>query len=133
MTDIGWPPKTGFDLERKDWKHYRPDRGAICLAVLRRDGFISLDAGERTGRVLTRPFTVPGPSLWLNAEAWEGEVRVEVIDEDGRVAARSEPVSGDQPAAEVVWREGNISGLESRTVQLRFELRQAGLYAFWFE
>lgn len=133
VTDIGWPPKTGFDLERRDWKHYRPDRGAICLAVLRRDGFISLDAGERTGRVLTRPFTVPGPSLRLNADAWEGEVRVEVIDEDGRIAARSEPVSGDQPAAEVVWQEGNISGLESRTVQLRFELRQARLYAFWFE
>ena len=28
---------------------YHPDTGAVCLAVLRRDGFISLDAGRRLG------------------------------------------------------------------------------------
>ena len=32
---------------------YYPDAAAICLAVLRRDSFISLDAGEQTGIILT--------------------------------------------------------------------------------
>ena len=134
VTDIGWPPKTGFDLERKDWKHYRPDRGAICLAVLRRDGFISLDAGEGTGWVLTRPFSVPGPTLWVNADAPEGELRIQVIDAGGRVAARSGPVLGDQPRVEVAWQEGGHRRPPGgKTVQLRFELRRARLYSFWVQ
>ena len=133
MTDIGWPPKTGFDLERKDWKHYRPDRGAICLAVLRRDGFISLDAGEGMGWVLTRPFSVPGSTLWVNADALEGELRIEVIDAGGRVAARTVAVLGDQPGVEVAWQEGDIADRQGKTVQLRFELRQARLYSFWLQ
>ncbi len=133
VTDIGWPPKTGFDLDRQDWKHYRPDWGAICLAVLRRDGFMSLDTGERAGWILTRPFTVPGSTLFVNADALEGELSIQVIDEDGREMARSAPLTGDQPAAEVAWQEGDIAAHESKTVQLRFELRQARLFSFWIQ
>ena len=129
---LGWPPKTGLDLRREDWKYYRPDRSAICLAVLRRDGFMSLDAGAG-GSVLTREFTAPGPELFVNVEASEGELAVEVVDENGAVVARSEPLSGDQPNAAVAWQDGNIADHEGTAVQLRFALRDASLYSFWFE
>ena len=34
---------------------YYPDRGAICLAVLRRDGFVSLDGDESGGAMPYEP------------------------------------------------------------------------------
>jgi len=37
-----------------------PDAGAICLAVLRRDGFISVDAANEQGSLVTRPFVLTG-------------------------------------------------------------------------
>ncbi len=41
---------------------------AIGLAVLRRDGFVSLNAGTSTGVVTTRPLSCAGIRLFLNAE-----------------------------------------------------------------
>ena len=127
---LGWPPKTGLDLTREDWKYYRPDRSAICLAVLRRDGFMSLDAGAG-GSVLTREFTVPGPELFVNLDATDGQLVVEVIDESA-VVARSGPLSGDQTNAAVAWQDGNIADHEGAAVRLRFALHDASLYSFWF-
>ena len=133
VTDIGWPPKTGLDLIATDWKYHRWDKGAICLAVLRRDGFMSLDAGETEGSVLTRGLTVSGPELFVNVDATDGQLVVEVLDEDGAVAARSAPLLADQPSAVVEWQEGNIADHEGKAAQLRFALRDASLYSFWFE
>jgi hypothetical protein len=53
------------------------DCGAICLAVLQRDGFISLDAGEQEGHVVTKPFEMSDGKLSVNVNAREGELRVE--------------------------------------------------------
>ena len=64
----------GFDLYQ----------GAICLAVLRRDGFISLDADEEAGTVLTKPFSLLGQQLFVNVDAPQGELRTEVLDMLGR-------------------------------------------------
>ena len=47
----------------------------MCLAVLRRDGFVSLDADEKPGTVTTRPFRCAGTELWANVETKDrGEV-----------------------------------------------------------
>ncbi len=56
------------------------DGGAICLAVLRRDGFISLDAGKEEGQILTKPFSLPDGKLFINANARDGHLRVEVLN-----------------------------------------------------
>ena len=42
--------------EDPGYEDYTPDAGAVCLAVLRRDGFISLDAAEKEGTLLTKSF-----------------------------------------------------------------------------
>ena len=42
---------------------------AICLAVLRRDGFISLDPTDTKDIIQTKPFTVSGYQLFVNVDA----------------------------------------------------------------
>ena len=118
---------------------YEEDRGAICLAVLRRDGFVSLDADEGEGVLLTRPLVWRGSTLWVNADAAEGEVEVEVLNEDGAVLgdwsrAQALPLSEDGVRLEMNWNgSGDLGNLRGQLVRLRFYLRNADLYAFWTE
>ncbi len=110
-----------------------PDQGAVCLAVLRRDGFISLDAGEQEGTLVTRPFTVAGSRLFVNVDAARGELRVEVLDATGQVLAGSTALQGDLPSSQVEWRQGNVAGLKGQVVRLRFTLRNARCYSYWMQ
>ncbi|HUY32397.1 MAG TPA: hypothetical protein VMV69_06420 [Pirellulales bacterium] len=107
------------------------DVGAVCLAVLRRDGFISLDAGEEPGTLLTKPFVLVGTKLHVNIDATAGELAVTVLDGDGRSVAVSEPVAGDHLRAAPRWKSGGLAGFKGRTVSLRFTLRNARFYSFW--
>ncbi len=108
------------------------DTGAICLAVLRRDGFVSLDAGETEGTLLTKSFALPAGKLWVNLDAPEGDLRVEVLDAEGKVRGVSGRLKGDLKQAEVSWQSGDISGLSGQSVSLRFRVRQARFYSYWF-
>ena len=127
------------DVQSEDYVS-RPDTGAICLAKLRLDGFVSLDAGSTAGTVVTKPFVIAsGESLRINANATAGgEIDAEIQDgQTGRVVkgfsiAESVPVSGDKLDGELRWRSGaKVASLAGRTVKLRFSIRQASLYAFW--
>ena len=116
-----------------------PDRGAICLAKLRLDGFVSLDAGSTPGTFVTKPVILSGQSLRVNVNAaGGGEIRAEILDGrtdrvlKGYSIAESVPVEGDHLDAELKWKSGaKLAALEGRTVQLRFSMRKASLYAFW--
>jgi hypothetical protein len=111
----------------------RPDSGAICLAKLRLDGFVSLDAGSATGSILTKPLILGGQSLRVNVEAPDGELRAEILDSrsgkaiHGYSLAQSVPVRGDHLDAELKWSSAKLGALAGRTVQLHFSLRQASL------
>ena len=107
------------------------DAGAICLAVLRRDGFVSLDAVAQDGVLDTRPFPLRRGRLHVNVDARQGELRVDVLDASGRVVAVSEVVRGDQPRVELAWETGSLDDLVGQTVQLRFTLRRGSLYSYW--
>ena len=107
------------------------DGGAICLAVLRRDGFISLDAGEASGVLETEPFILPGKQLYLNADAHDGEVQATLLDTSGHSLATSEPITGDQPRARVVWKIGSSAEYLGDPVVLRLKLRNASVYSYW--
>ena len=112
------------------------DMGAVCLAVLRRDGFISLDAGEGEGAVLTRPFTLPRGQLHLNVDATDGRAVVQVCDDKGAAIpafGASEPITGDQLDAVVNWPKPNLEQLAGRRVCLRIMLRRAQLYSYWLQ
>ena len=107
--------------------------GAICLAVLRRDGFVSLDGSKEEGSILTKPFKLTGGKLLVNVDALWGELGVEALDENAKVIARSTPLSGDQPGGLVQWAEGNLADIKGQTVSLRFTLRNGELYSYWVE
>ena len=113
------------------YNDYYPDTGAVCLAVLRRDGFISLDAGATVGVICTQPFTLTGDSLFVNADVPNGELGVEILSTDGDTLAASARLHGDYPAARIAWSEGNIAQFLGQTIRLRFTLRNGRFYAYW--
>ena len=115
-------------------KNLDPDPGAVCLAVLRRDGFLSLDAGGKEGFVLTRPFLLPSESVFLNLNGGEkGQALVELINSEGRTTATSEPVQGDGVRLPVRWKAADdLRSLAGQMVQLKFRLTDASLFAFEF-
>ncbi|HYG23753.1 MAG TPA: glycosyl hydrolase family 32 [Verrucomicrobiae bacterium] len=111
--------------------------GAIGLAFLRRDGFASMDAGEEAGFLTTRPVTFQGKHLFVNLKAPGGELRVEALDEQGRVIAPFSmdnciAVSGDTTRQRVAWKgASDLSKVAGTKVRFRFQLRSGELYAFW--
>jgi len=118
---------------QKGYDDYRSDCGAVCLAVLRRDGFVSLDAGDEEGTIVTSSFALEGNSLWVNADAPGGQLRVEVLDSDEKVLAASTTISGDVARAEVEWASGNWSECMGKAVRLRFTLKNCQLYSYWHQ
>ena len=109
------------------------DAGAVCLAVLRRDGFISLDAGKESGSVVTKPLEPESSTLHVNVDATSGSLEVTAIDGNGKPIAISEPVTGDMPRAAIRWKSGKLSGRRGESISLRFKLQNASLYSFWFD
>jgi hypothetical protein len=107
------------------------DLGAVCLAVLRRDGFISLDAGAESGSVTTRPFMLPSAKLRLNAAASRGFVQAALLDANGRVQCEAQPMSGDQLRGKVTWKGPPPSA--GSVLRLRLTARHAALFSYWFE
>src|SRR5207244_1767161 len=60
-------------------KGNRDGNGSTGLAVLRRDGFASLDADAAGGSLTTRAVRFTGKHLFVNADAKEGALTVEVL------------------------------------------------------
>jgi hypothetical protein len=117
-------------------KSDRDRGGSTGLAVLRRDGFASLDAGEVEGTLTTRPVRFTGKYLFVNADAREGELAGEVLDERDRVVPGLAPadcfaVRTDRTRQAVTWKEGSLARVAGKTLKLRFHLKKARLFAFW--
>ncbi|MCA9448259.1 MAG: hypothetical protein KC931_14160, partial [Candidatus Omnitrophica bacterium] len=72
-----------------------PTSGAVCLATLRRDGFLSLDAGDGPGSLITKPFTTTGRTIHVNVDSGTGSLIIEVLNEEGSPIAESHAIIGD--------------------------------------
>ena len=106
--------------------------GAICLAVLRRDGFVSLDSGSSSGHLQTQAFLMPAGTLHVNANLKQkGQLVIEAVAGDGQVIATSTPVTGDQPSVGVVWKTPAKPHLAGKRVALRFRVNRGSLYSYW--
>ena len=111
--------------------------GATGVAFLRRDGFVSMDAGETASSLLTRPIRFGGQYLFINADASHGEIRAEAQDEHGAVLpgyslADCVPFHGDATRQRLTWNNApDLGGLRGKVVRLRFEIKNAAIYAFW--
>lgn len=114
---------------------YDPNR--IGFYTLRRDRFTSLDAGASVGTITTRPIIFTGAHLFVNVDCPKGELKAEVIGEDGNVNARFSlgnctGVTSDSTLAEITWKSAtNRSALAGKPVRFRFMLRRGAFYAFW--
>ena len=109
--------------------------GAIGLATLRKDGFVSLDAGVEGGAVTTRLLLGLEGELRLNANARGGEIRVEVLDGEGRVLpgyGRDDcrPMTEDGVDFAVRWKARDELPYPSEPRRLRFFLTRASLFSF---
>ncbi len=115
-------------------------KAGVCstgLALLRRDGFASMDAPEAGGTLTTRPVRFGGKRLFVNVDAPAGSLRVEVLDERGEVVAPFSkgaclPVRADRTLQEIRW-EGveDLDRVAGKAVRFRFHLTHGRLYSFW--
>jgi hypothetical protein len=113
------------------------DPGNVGLAMLRRDGFTSVDAGTETGELITKPVRFGGSQLFVNAACPNGELRVEVIDLAGKAIepftlANCEPVRTDSTRERIVWKgAADLQPVSGGAVRFRFQMKQGEFYAFW--
>ena len=76
---------------------------------------------------------MPGTKLLVNVDAVKGELRVELLNGDGNVVAKSKPLTGDLLREPAKWAEGDIGDLKGKTASLRFTLSNAQFYSYWLE
>jgi hypothetical protein len=109
----------------------RQHQPAIGLATLRRDGFVSVAAGQDEGLVLTTPIVATGTELRVNAQCC-GQLIVEVTDDRGMPlpAYSSAPLTGDHTNAVVRFTQP-WAALAGQEIRLRFRLREADLFSYW--
>lgn len=126
--------KLYFYVGAVPYESHFADPGNVGLAILRRDGFASMD-GE--GELLTRPLTFSGTHLFVNADCTRGELRAEVLDADGHViapfsAANCEVIREDTTKAEMRWKgAADLSAMQVKPVRLRFQVGHGHFYSFW--
>ena len=110
----------------------RAQAPALGLATLRRDGFVSLQAREEEGLLLTKPLVVEGRELHVNATS-QGHLVVEIADDMGRPLPgyTSLPMVKDRTDA-LLRFDRPLDALRGHKVRLRFRLKRADLYSYWF-
>lgn len=120
--------------------YWTGEGSALRRYTLRLDGFVSAHAPMQGGELVTKPLKFEGDALHLNfATSAAGGVRVELQDPSGSpipgFALDDCPaLFGDTVDRQVVWKTGSIvSKLSGQPVRLRFELKDADLFAFQFD
>ncbi len=109
-----------------------PKRITIGRAEWRRHGFVSLDAGQR-GRVETKPVHLNSSSLFVNANAAAGELRVALLEADGRPIAGyaledSNVLKTDATRWLANWRSKNAVPTD-RPVRVVLTMKQCRLFS----
>lgn len=107
---------------------------SIARAAWRLDGWVSLDAGWEGGMVETVALNPAGSRLRVNADAARGELRVELLDDEGRIlsgygAEECESLREDGVDQAVRWKERKELPV-GRPIRLRFLLQSARLFSW---
>ena len=111
----------------------RQSENAMGLAKLRKNGFVSRDAGDVAGSLRTPLMIFDATKLTMNAEV-TGSVRVRVLDESGDPIPGFDwsdcaPVQGDSVSHPVTFGRA-LATLRNKPVRLEFSLQRASLYGF---
>lgn len=111
---------------------------ATGLAMLRRDGFVSMRAGRKEGYIeIKTQIPANGNYLFVNADV-KGTLAVEVLDDNGQPMegfTKKDCISmkkSDKTKQMISWEKHlGVTSLVGKTVRLKFYLNQADIYAFW--
>ena len=121
-------------------EHYRTDTCRIRRCTMRPDGFVSVHAPYSGGKFVTKPLRFRGKHLWINyATSAVGFVKVEIQDASGKPISNfgmqdSTEIFGDELERKVTWgSNASVQALASKTVRLRFSMKDADLYSFRFD
>ena len=110
------------------------------LATLRRDGFVSMRAGNKEGFLTTEKLSFDGKYFFVNADVKGkgAQLKVELLDADGN------PIQGftkrdcvvmrgaDKTKQLITWKgKQDLGELKGRTIRAKFYLTRGDLYAFW--
>jgi hypothetical protein len=113
--------------------------GSVMRAVLRLDGFVSVDAGCEPGGFTTPPLIFDGKQLVLNVDTGGGGwLRVELQDAAGQplagyTLADCDAINGNWLRYAVSWRgSSDLSVLAGKPIRMKIEMRSTKLYAFQF-
>lgn len=115
------------------------NRRLYSRAVLRLDGYVSVQAGEHAGILVTPPLRIKGSRLELNvAVQTGGSLLVGILDTAGNPIPGLSPddcvpVTGDQIRQRVQWRsKTKLASHSASSVCLTFRMTRADLFAFQF-
>ena len=110
------------------------------LATLRRDGFVSMRAGNKEGFLTTEKLSFDGKYFFVNADVKGkgAQLKVELLDADGN------PIPGftkrdcvvmrgaDKTKQLITWKgKKDLGELKGSTIRAKFYLTRGDLYAFW--
>jgi hypothetical protein len=110
-----------------------PKTMTIGRAEWRRHGFVSVDAGPQGGGIETKPLRFGAPSLVLNADARHGELRVALLEADGRpVPGRGfkecAPLTADQTRWVAQW-DGETAIPTNRALRVAVQMTNVRLFS----
>ncbi len=99
--------------------------GSMGLAVLRRDGFASLNADEEGGYLITRPVIFKGRYMFVNVDDKKGQLQIEVLDENYKIIKpfdreNCRTISVNNTIQEIMWKKRNSLGpLKGKKVRFK--------------
>jgi hypothetical protein len=111
---------------------------SLGLVTYRLDGFAAMEAGEKEGNIITKPFSFNKNTLEINADASKGSISVEILDENGKAiegldVENCHPMTEDALRFRVNWREEKaLEALRGKKIRLCFRMRKAKLFSFSF-
>ncbi|MCC6509126.1 MAG: hypothetical protein IT423_08470, partial [Pirellulaceae bacterium] len=120
--------------------YYEGPGSRVRRFTIRTDGFVSIQAGQEAGELLTKPIKFTGQQLTLNYAAKpEGHVAVAIVDAStgetmpGFSIDDCAKLSGDSIEQVVAWKgQKDLKALSGKPVRLKFSLKQADLYSLRF-
>jgi hypothetical protein len=106
----------------------------IGLVRMKRDRYVAREAGAEGGTIVTPAVVLTGNGLTINADAADGEIRVQVLDDSGKAIAGfglddMQPITRDGLDEPVNWKR-DLKRFAGQPVRLSFELKHARLFAF---
>ena len=114
---------------------YKNNSTGIGLAILPRDRFVAIEPTNAIAQVTLKSIQLGNAKrLTVNADATNGDVRVELLTAEGyRVAGytrdQSVVITGNSLLHQVNWKDKAMTDLAAGRYQLRLHLKNARLFA----